>query len=376
MTGRAAPTHTRISSIRKVLLRTALFLLLVVFLLTTELCHNRLFLFPSTQIKQTPADYRMEFEEVAFENETGKQLAGWFCPAENAIGAVVVNHGNCGNIGDYVNYAQALTQAGVSVLLYDYQGFGHSEGGPSISSLPGDALAAFDYLASRVGGGHKVAVLGVSLGAPISCTVAARRSEAAALILEGAFLLETELYWRMGTLGAPVAFVISKSLSPAVRPERDILALNGRPLLMVHGANDSTTPLFGAAELYEKAPRPKWLWVMDKAGHFPDLMFYRRNGYPKVLAAFLRHVFLDEPFDQPRVSWAAADRGGKWKVSAGVRADTAPVSLVVVTQNNKTVRRESLPAGSYDVSVEVPSRPVTVSVFVEPQVDKAESGPR
>jgi len=376
MTGEAPRPQKKISSIRKPLLRLAVFLLLIIILLTSKFCHNRLFLFPSTKIKETPSDYQVEFEEVTFQNEAGKQLAGWFCPAENAIGAVVLNHGNAGNIGDYANYAHCFTKARVSVLLYDYQGFGRSEGNPSIGSLLGDGLAAFDYLASRVGGADKIAVQGVSLGTPISCAVAARRPEAAALILEGAFLLETELYWRMGTLGAPVAFVISKSLRSGVRPERDILALNGRPLLMVHGDNDRTTPLFGAAELYEKARQPKWLWVMDNAGHFPSLMHYKRNSYPKTLASFLRHVFLDEPFNQPRVSWTATNRNGKWQVSADVQADAAPVSLVVVTQDNKAVRKELLATGSYDVPIEVSSRPVTVSVFVEPQVVQAESAPR
>jgi len=377
MAAEAAGAKKKASSLRKPALRLALFLVLVAFLLTTELCHNHLFLFPSAKIEKTPADYQLAFEDIAFKNVAGKRLAGWYCPAQDPIGAVVLNHGNAGNIGGYIDYARCLTKAGLNVLLYDYQGFGKSEGGASISSLVGDALAAFDYLDSRVGGAEKIAVLGVSLGTPISCAIAAQRPKAAAVILEGAFLPDTELYWRMGTIGTPVAYIISKSLRPDIRPERDIAALNGRPLLMVHGDSDRTTPLFGAARLYEKAPQPKWLWVMEGVGHFPNPIVRKHDSYPQVLAAFLRHVFLGQDFDQPEVkSWAATRRGKGWQVEARIQAPAGPVGVAVITKDNKAVRKQSLPAGSYDVRLEVQSPPLTVSAFVELQAEEPESGAR
>jgi pimeloyl-ACP methyl ester carboxylesterase len=361
---------------RKPILRLTLFVVLIAFVFTTETCHNRLFLFPSTTIEKSPADYRLASENVTFKNPAGKELAGWLCPAQHAIGTVVLNHGNTGNIGGYIDYARLLTEAGVSVLLYDYQGFGNSQGKASISSLIGDGLAAFDYLVSRKNTPGKIAVMGVSLGTTVSCAVIRRRPQAAALILEGAFLPETELYWRMGTLGAPVAFIVSKSLPP-IAPEEDIAALDGRPLLMVHGAQDRTTPLYGAAQLFERAKPPKWFWVMDGVRHFPEPVFYRRKSYQAALTSFLRHVFLGESFDQPRVvDWAATQQtDGSWRVTAHVQVPHGSADVVVVTEGNKAVRKKTpFASGSGRVEIDAAARPVTVSAFAEPQAGRLESG--
>ncbi|NQT19037.1 MAG: alpha/beta hydrolase [Planctomycetes bacterium] len=377
MPGGPASGKKKASAIRKPLLRLALFLLLVCFVLTTEACHNRLLLFPRKAIRKTPAVLNVAFENVTFANARGKQLAGWYCPAKEPIGAIVLNHGNAGNIDLYIDYAHHFTRGGISVLLYDYQGFGNSEGSRSLSQLVGDGLAAFDYLASRTADPDKIAVMGVSLGTPVSCAVARQRPSAKALILEGAFLPETELYWRMGILGTPVAFIIAKTL-PFIDPEQDIKALDGRPLLMIHGDKDRVTPLFGAGKLYEKAQPPKWLWVMEGVGHFSEPMLYKQGSYPKAVVEFLRHAFLDEPFDQPRIDkWTSTKLGGgKWRVSADIHAPRGHASLVVTTAANTAVRKKKLPAGSSNVTLEVEGRPITVSAFVEPQPHARESNPR
>ena len=373
----AAGEKKKAAGIRKPLLRLLLFVLLVGFLLTTESCHNRLFLFPSKVITKTPAAVNVPFEDVTFANARGKQLAGWYCRAEAPIGALVLNHGNAGNIELYIDYAQYFTRAGIDVLLYDYQGFGKSEGGASIGQLVGDGLAAFDYLASRVDDPDKIAVMGVSLGTPVACAVAAQRPSAKALILEGAFLPETQLYWRMGIIGAPIAFIIAKTLPP-IDPEQDVRGLEGMPLLMIHGDKDGTTPLFGAGRLYETAQPPKWLWVMEGVGHFSEPISYKQGSYPRIVVSFLRHGFLGEPFDQPQVlKWTSAKLGGgKWRVSADLQAPSGPASLVVTTSANTAVRKNGLPAGTRNVTLEVDGRPIAVSAFVEPQPAVPKSNPR
>jgi len=359
-----APEHR--ASLRKPILRLALFLVLVVFVLTTETCHNHLFLFPRTTITRTPADYNLPYEDVSFPSANGNKLAGWYCPAENEIGALVLNHGNTGNIDGYIDYARILTERGVSVLLYDYQGFGASEGKASISSLIDDGVAAFDYLVSRGHAPGKTAVMGVSLGTMVSCGVIPRRPKAACMILEGAFVPETELYWRMGTLGAPIAFIISRSL-PAIDPKKNVAALNGRPLLMVHGADDATTPLYGAGELFQAARQPKWMWVIDGVKHFPEPIFYRREQYQEVLVSFLRSAFLGEPFDQPRVSWSFTGTG-PWKVSASLAQGAPSAELVIITEGNSAIRRKS----TRGMVVSVNDRPVTVAAFAEPHAVEPE----
>ena len=364
----------RLRPLLKPALRLGLLLALVAFLLTTRACHNRLFLFPSSTIAHTPSEHDLGYEDVSFPNAAGKQLRGWYFAAQDPLGAVVLNHGNHGNIGGYLDYAACLTHARISLLLYDYQGFGKSEGGASVGSLVTDGLAAFDYLAARPDAPAKIAVMGVSLGTPVSCAVAAARPQSCALVLEGAFSPAEELYWRFGTLGSPMAFIISRTM-PRIRPADDLRKLAGRPLLMVHGSADRTTPVAGAAALFESAPNPKWMWVIDGLQHFPAPIFYKPSEYGRVLAAFLEHAFAGRPFEQPAVTWAASKLGSApWQVAANVTAVPAggTVTLVVTTADNKTVRKEIAPGDPQPVSISVGSRPVGVSAFAEPASGSAE----
>ena len=364
-------------------LRIALLLVLIVVMLSTETCHNTLFLHPSRTYDKMPAERGLKFEQVSFANSNGKKLCGWYFPAPGAIGAVVLNHGNSGNMSLYLDYAEMLGKAGVSLLLYDYQGFGQSEKGTSLRGLVPDALAAYDYLASRGQAPGGIAVMGVSLGTPVSCGVAAQRPEAKALILEGAFLPTDELYHHMGTLGWPAAFVVSKTM-PKMNPQMDVQCLAGRPLLMVHGSDDATTPITGAARLFEAASQPKWMWVMDNVGHFPDPTLRKGKGYQQVLASFLRHVFLKDEFAQPYAVWSTEQsETGSWFTEAvvmdnGDDAGADPVSIVVTANDGQTARKqvrldseEQRPgpqAGRRPpVVLETRKRPVSVSVFAEPQ---------
>ncbi|HUS58635.1 MAG TPA: alpha/beta hydrolase [Planctomycetota bacterium] len=361
-----------LSSWYKPALRLGLLLVLICFVLSTDSCQNKLFLFPSKMLANTPESRQIPFEEVTFNNPKGIKLHGWYFPAENAIGTVVLNHGNAGNIGIYLDYAAMFTKAGANLLLYDYQGFGKSEGSPSIRSLEGDALAAFDYLAARGNNGGGIAVMGVSLGTPISCIVTAKRPAARGLILEGAFVPRDELYWHMGTLGTPIAFIISRTM-PDMRPEVDIKSMAGRPILMVHGSSDRTTPIVGAAKLFEQAPNPKWLWVMEDLGHFSEPVFYKGTQYRRVISEFVRAVFAGEEFPQPQVVWSPEKRpDGTWSVKATVTARTelpARASMVAVTEDNKTQRKElrmDTQAQHLTFDLGTRKRPVTVSIFAEP----------
>src|SRR5215208_4154363 len=93
---------------------------------------NSLLYFPSRTLHATPADAGLEHEEIAFAAEDGTPLHGWWIRAQRqpAVAHVLLCHGNAGNIGDLVLHARLLTDAGLDVLLFDYRGYGKSEGNP------------------------------------------------------------------------------------------------------------------------------------------------------------------------------------------------------------------------------------------------------
>ena len=93
----------------------------------------------------TPED--LNFEDVYFSAEDGTKLHGWYCPAENSRGAVLFAHGNAGHVASRASvlcHLQSTTR--VSVFIFDYRGYGRSEGTPSVDGALQDAIAARDKL--------------------------------------------------------------------------------------------------------------------------------------------------------------------------------------------------------------------------------------
>src|SRR5688500_10332614 len=91
---------------------------------------NGLLYFPSRALHATPPDVGLRHEEVHFVAEDGPRLHGWWISAgrQPAEAHVLLCHGNAGNVGDRVLHAKLLTDAGLDVFLFDYRGYGRSEG--------------------------------------------------------------------------------------------------------------------------------------------------------------------------------------------------------------------------------------------------------
>jgi fermentation-respiration switch protein FrsA (DUF1100 family) len=91
-------------------------------------------------------------EDVWFETADGVQLHAWYCPVENPSAVVLFTHGNGGNLTHRAERIRLLTRRlGVTVLAFDYRGYGRSEGDPSEAGLYADARAARKFLAAKAG---------------------------------------------------------------------------------------------------------------------------------------------------------------------------------------------------------------------------------
>ena len=91
----------------------------------------RLVWFPDPTLGPGPESLGMEHEELELAASDGVKLHGWFLPAERARGAVVFCHGNAGNVSQRLLAARVFVELGLSVVLFDYRGYGRSEGRPS-----------------------------------------------------------------------------------------------------------------------------------------------------------------------------------------------------------------------------------------------------
>lgn len=151
--------------------------------------HNQVY-YPSRTLDANGSELNRAFEDVFFVASDGVKLNGWFYPAATnsprASLAVLVCHGNAGNISHRLGLCQSLLAAGVNVFLLDYRGYGRSEGRPSEEGTYRDAQAAYAWLRGKGFAGSNIVVYGESLGGGVAAELALREP-VGGLILQSTF---------------------------------------------------------------------------------------------------------------------------------------------------------------------------------------------
>lgn len=171
-------------------------------------------------------------------------------------------HGARFNVTGSAFRIRRLQDLGFSVLAVDYRGFGKSSSElPSEASAYEDARAAWDWL-RRTHGASPRYIFGHSLGAAIAIELAAQVDDERGTLVEGAFTSIPDVVssYKWGWL--PVAPLITQRFEAVRRVPRI-----GSPLLVVHGANDSTIHVDLGKRLFEAAAQPKRLVLVDGASH-------------------------------------------------------------------------------------------------------------
>lgn len=195
----------------------------------------------------TPEALGLDYEDVTFEAADGVRLHAWFVPAEDARGTVIVFHGNAGNISHRLDTLRIFHGLGLNTLLFNYRGYGQSEGRPSEAGLGLDAAAAWEEITGRRGiPAEEVILFGRSLGGTLAAQQAAA-TPPAALVLESTFTsvpdLAAELYRIF-----PVRLLARLKFDA-----RAALAEVQAPVLVVHSRQDEIVPFSHAEALLEAA---------------------------------------------------------------------------------------------------------------------------
>lgn len=223
----------------------------------------------------------LRFEDAWFQAADGTRLHGWYVPKKNARAAVLFCHGNGGNLTHRAIILRLLHErVGVSVLIFDYRGYGRSEGKPSEQGVLSDALAARAWLAAREKIPETgVVLMGESLGGAVAVDLAARDG-ARALILESTFSsLPDVAAYHYPIL--PVRW--------AMRSQFDSVGKIGEyhgPLFQAHGDADTIVPLQFGERLFDAANEPKQFLRVPGHDH-NDLM---PASYFDAVADFLEKV--------------------------------------------------------------------------------------
>jgi fermentation-respiration switch protein FrsA (DUF1100 family) len=204
---------------------------------------------------------RLPLEDVWFSAEDGTRLFGWYVAARRPSAVMLWCHGNAGNIIHRLENLMALYDTGLSVFLFDYRGYGRSEGTPSEQGLYQDARAAYEYLTDvrRIDPAQLV-VFGRSLGASVAGQIAGER-KIAGLILESAFPSVAAMA-KSQFNGLPAHWLLS-SRFPLIERMKSIHV----PLLMIHGDQDTIVPFPLGEQVFQAASNPKSFYVVKGADH-------------------------------------------------------------------------------------------------------------
>jgi hypothetical protein len=235
--------------------------------------------FPEKEVLKTPASINLDYSEVNFKTKDNIKISGWYIPVKLEKGIILFCHGNAGNVSNLIEYIRIFHEMGFSVLVFDYRGYGKSEGKPSEEGTYLDAEAAWDYLIEQGNFPEKIVVYGHSLGSAVAAEVALRKSSDA-LIIESGFT-------SMPDLGAklypwlPVKLLSKYQYSTISKIDR----IKSRKLI-IHSPDDEIVPFQHGRILYEKASQPK-NFLEIRGGH-NDGFLLSNSIYKDGLINFLK----------------------------------------------------------------------------------------
>lgn len=235
--------------------------------------HKFLF-FPERHIYYTPKEFGLKYEDVFYITRDGMKINAWLIEADKGSPIILWCHGNAGNISHRLENIAHLVRRGLSVFIFDYRGFGKSEGKITEEGLYLDALGGYEYLRDEKEIPiTRIVPFGRSMGGPVAVDLAVRVADEGreqegqgttnfpCLILESTFtsLSDTvkKLYPGMG---------LNRLLRMKFDAGEKIQRLT-IPVLIIHGDHDDIIDYSLGEDLYEIASEPKTFYAIKGALH-------------------------------------------------------------------------------------------------------------
>lgn len=215
---------------------------------------------PSRELVASPQEIGLNYENIELRTEDGVRLHGWHIPAVSTRGTLLFFHGNAGNISHRLDSIRIFHKLNLSVFIFDYRGYGRSEGSPSEAGTQSDARAAWRFLIEERGiAPGKIILFGRSLGAAVAAQLATQ-TQPGALIIESAFTsvpdVAAEIYWWL-----PVRWLTRFDYAT-----RDYVAQGQGPVLVVHSPEDEIIPYRHGEAIFTAAHAPKEMLRL-RGGH-------------------------------------------------------------------------------------------------------------
>jgi len=243
--------------------------------------------FPLRELQQTPADWKLDYEDVWINSGDGVRLHGWYIPRQGARQTVLFFHGNAGNISHRRESIEIFHRLNLNVFILSYRGYGASEGKPDEKGLYNDARSAWRYLTvEREIEQQDIILFGRSLGGAVATALAAE-VQPAGLILESTF-----------SSAADMAAVLYPALHWVIYPRYAFdtatrLRQVHSPVMVIHSANDDIIPFRIGQKVFMAAREPKQ-FVEIRGDHNGGFLLSQPQ-YEKALGAFIVSLAVAAP---------------------------------------------------------------------------------
>jgi fermentation-respiration switch protein FrsA (DUF1100 family) len=223
---------------------------------------------PKRVLTGNPEQRGLAFEGVYFQSADGVRLHGWFLPHSAPRATVLFLRGNAGNISHDLDTLEILRNLGLSVLIFDYRGYGYSFGQPGEAGTYQDALGAWRYLTEKRGiPADRIILFGRSLGGAVAAWLGQQHMPRG-LVLESTFTSLPEVAEKLFPL-FPARWLIQYDYNTLAR-----LPAAHCPVLIVHSVEDEIFPFSWARRLLAVAHEPKY-FLQIQGSHQRGFMEYR-----------------------------------------------------------------------------------------------------
>lgn len=216
---------------------------------------------------------------IQFYTSDGTALHAVWSPPVEGNSTLLFSHGNAGNILSRIPLVNKLHKQGLGVFLYDYRGYGRSEGSPNETGLYQDSEAAWKWISNEGGVQPKQIIsYGRSLGAAVALNLALSH-DVGGVILEVPFTSIRAMSRKIFPFFP---------LGPFLRESYDSLKNIGslsRPLLVMVAEHDRVVSPWMGQVLFEAANEPKRLLTVPGAGH--DDIPWIDGFYEEIIREFL-----------------------------------------------------------------------------------------
>jgi fermentation-respiration switch protein FrsA (DUF1100 family) len=260
--------------VQKLVFPSALILIFLATVLLTPGC-THLFFKPSKEIMMSSEVLRYSPSDIYFKSSDGLALHGWYFRAKEERGTILICHGNVENISTHVKLDLWLIEAGYNLFIFDYRGYGRSEGAPDVQGINRDAEAALETLLFILPGSKdgKIIVFGKSLGGAVAVYTVANspyKDRVKALILDSAFSSYRVIAREKiadSIIGWPFQYPLSWLINDDFSPIKFIKKVAPVPIMIIQGKADDIVPEHHGRILYDAALLPKEFWEPAIPGH-------------------------------------------------------------------------------------------------------------